>query len=186
MRRIDTRIEGLCLIEPQVFGDHRGWFMESYAKEKFAKLGIEADFVQDNHSFTQSRNTLRGIHFQRQPMAQAKLVRVVAGAVMDVAVDLRRGSPTYLQWEMVELSQENKRMFYIPRGFGHGFLTLTDNVEFVYKVDNPYAKEMDRSIRYDDPEIAIDWGVEEPILSEKDRSAPLLHDSDINFTYERR
>ena len=114
-----------------------------------------------------------------------KLVRVVAG-LSRTCRRPRRGSPTYLQWEMVELSQENKRMFYIPRGFGHGFLTLTDNVEFVYKVDNPYAKEMDRSIRYDDPEIAIDWGVEEPILSEKDRSAPLLHDSDINFTYERR
>lgn len=183
MRRIDTGIQGVFVIEPQVFGDHRGWFMETYSKEAFRQLGIEVEFVQDNHSFTQKKNTLRGIHFQNQPMAQAKLVRVTRGAVMDVAVDLRKGSPTYLKWEAVELSADNKRMFLIPRGFGHGFLTLTDDVEFLYKVDNLYSKEHDRSIRFDDPDIGMDWGSCEPVLSEKDLKAAWLAGSDCNFIF---
>ena len=183
MKRVDTGIPGVIIVEPQVFGDHRGWFMETYTKATLAEFGVNAEFVQDNHSFTQKKNTLRGIHFQNEPMAQAKLVRVTRGAVLDVAVDLRQGSPTFLKWEIVELSSENKRMFFIPRGFGHGFLTLTDDVEFLYKVDNYYSKEHDRSLRFDDPSIGIDWGIADPILSEKDLRAPYLQDSDCSFKY---
>ena len=183
MKKIDTKLNGVYIIEPQVFGDHRGYFMETYSTEKFSALGIDTVFVQDNQSYTASKGTLRGIHFQNDPCAQAKLVRVTKGAVLDVAVDLRKGSPTYKQWVAVELSAENKRMLFIPRGFGHGFLTLTDGVEFCYKVDNLYSKECDRGIRFDDSSIGVDWGVEEPILSEKDSKAPILEDSDCNFVY---
>jgi len=166
-----------------VHGDHRGYFMETYSAKAFADMGIEAVFVQDNQSFTAKKGTLRGIHFQNAPMAQAKLVRVTKGAVLDVAVDLRKGSPTYKQWSSVELSAENKRMLFIPRGFGHGFVTLTDDVEFCYKVDNLYSRACDRGIRFDDPAIGIDWGITEPILSAKDMTSPLLADSDCNFMY---
>ena len=172
MKRIDTKLEGVCILEPEVFGDHRGWFMETYSTKVLHELGMDAVFVQDNQSYTKEKGTLRGIHFQNGPMAQAKLVRVVRGAVLDVAVDLRKGSPTYRQWVGVELSADNKRMLYIPRGFGHGFVTLMDDVEFVYKVDN------------NDPEIGVEWGVESPILSQKDTTSPFLKDSDCNFTYE--
>lgn len=183
MEKIATKLEGVYILEPKVFGDHRGYFMETYSARVFQELGIDADFVQDNESFTAQKGTLRGLHFQNDPMAQTKIVRVIQGAVLDVAVDLRKGSPTYLQWVAVELSEENKRMFYIPRGFAHGFLTLTDDVKFVYKVDHLYSPEHDRSIRFDDPAIGVDWGIEAPILSKKDESAPLLKDSDCNFTY---
>jgi len=183
MNRIDTNLPGVCIIEPQVFGDHRGYFMETYSAKAFKDIGITNVFVQDNQSFTAQTGTLRGIHFQNAPMAQAKLVRVTRGAVLDVAVDLRRGSPTYKQWVGVELSAENKRMLFIPRGFGQGFVTLTDNVEFFYKVDNIYSKEHDRGIRFDDPAIGVNWGVNIPILSQKDTDSPLLADSDCNFYY---
>ncbi len=183
MKRIDTAIDGVCVIEPQVFGDHRGYFMETYSVKAFHDIGIDTVFVQDNQSFSAQKNTLRGLHFQNPPMTQAKLVRVTQGAVMDVAVDLRLGSPTYKQWVAVELSAENKRMFFLPRGFAHGFLTLTENVEFVYKVDNLYSKECDRGIRFDDPEIGVDWGDIVPVLSKKDEDAPLLKDSDCAFVY---
>ena len=184
MKRIDTKLPGVVIVEPQVFGDHRGYFMETYSTKAFADIGITNEFVQDNQSFTAQKGTLRGIHFQNAPMAQAKLVRVTRGAVLDVAVDLRKGSPTYRQWVGVELSAENKRMLFIPRGFGHGFVTLTDDVEFCYKVDNLYSKECDRGIRYNDPAIGVDWGDVEPILSQKDATSPMLCDSDCNFTYE--
>lgn len=183
MLKIETKIPGVYIIEPKVFGDHRGWFIETYSVKTFSEIGILNEFVQDNQSFTQKKGTLRGIHFQNNPMAQAKLVRVTNGAVLDVAVDLRKGSPTYLKWVAVELTAENKRMFFIPRGFGHGFLTLTDDVEFLYKVDNFYSKSDDRSIRFDDPSIGVDWGIDNPILSEKDINAPVLSQSDVNFTY---
>ena len=187
MKRIETSIPGVCLIEPQVFGDHRGWFMETYSSKAFADMGITSTFVQDNQSFSAQKGTLRGIHFQNAPMAQAKLVRVTRGAVKDIAVDLRKGSPTYLQWVAVELSAENKRMFFIPRGFGHGFVTLMDDVEFCYKVDNLYSREHDRGIRYNDPAIGVDWGSVleglEPVLSAKDTSSPLLAESDCNFIF---
>ena len=184
MKRIDTKLPGVCIVEPQVFGDHRGYFMETYATKAFAEIGITNEFVQDNQSFTALKGTLRGIHFQNAPMAQAKLVRVTRGAVMDVAVDLRRGSPTYRQWVAVELSAENKRMLFLPRGFGHGFVTLTDDVEFCYKVDNLYSRACDRGIRFNDPDIGVEWGVESPILSNKDTTSPMLRDSDCNFVYE--
>lgn len=183
MKKIETALPGVYIIEPQVFGDHRGWFMETWSVKNLKELGIDVDFVQDNQSFTAAKGTLRGIHYQQDPMAQAKLVRVVRGAVLDVAVDLRKGSPTYRKWVAVELSAENKRQFFIPRGFGHGFVTLTDDVEFVYKCDNLYSRECDRGIRFDDPTIGVDWGVTDPILSDKDANSPFLDDSDCNFVY---
>lgn len=185
MKIIETEIPGVLVIEPDVFGDHRGWFCETWNRQKLHDAGIDADFVQDNQSYTKAKGTLRGLHFQRNPMSQAKLVRVVRGAVLDVAVDLRKGSPTYLKHVIAELSAENKRQFFIPKGFAHGFLTLTDNVEFVYKVDAPYAPDCDRSVRFDDPEIGVDWPCKEPILSDKDKKAPLLRDSDCNFVFEK-
>lgn len=184
MEKIATRLEGVYLIVPQVHGDQRGYFMETWSTRNFEALGLQYDFVQDNQSFSAEKGVLRGIHFQIAPMAQAKLVRVNRGAVMDVAVDLRKGSPTYLQWEAFELSAENKRMLMIPRGFGHGFKTLTKDVEFLYKVDNLYSRDCDRGIRFDDPAIGIDWGeVRRELLSAKDISAPLLSESDCNFVY---
>jgi len=184
MKKIETALPEVFIIEPQVFGDHRGYFMETYNEAKFHELGITNVFVQDNQSFTAQKGTLRGLHFQNDPMAQAKLVRCGRGAVLDVAVDIRKGSPNYMKWVAVELSAENKRMLFIPRGFAHGFVTLTDDVEFIYKVDNLYSKENDRGIRFDDPAIGVEWGVENPILSQKDTSSPLLKDSDCNFVYE--
>lgn len=184
MKKIATKIEGVYIIEPQVFGDARGYFMETWSTKNFEELGLHYDFVQDNQSFSARKGILRGIHFQNAPMSQAKLVRVIRGAVMDVAVDLRKGSPTYGQWVTAELSAENKRMFLIPRGFGHGFKALTDDVEFFYKCDNLYSKEHDRGIRYDDPAIGVDWGeVDTALLSEKDQTSPLLKDSDCNYVY---
>ena len=179
MKVTETKLKGCLMIEPQLFGDHRGWFYESYSKRKLPEIDVE--FVQDNHSFTQLKGTIRGVHFQKNPAAQGKLVRCIRGAVQDVAVDLRMTSPTYKQWIMLELSAENHKMLFLPRGFGHGFLSLTDNVEFLYKADDYYAPELDRSIRWNDPELGIEWGIELPILSEKDANAPFLRDSDINF-----
>lgn len=178
---IKTKLEGVYIVEPKVFGDHRGFFMESYSGREFKKAGLDYEFVQDNHSSSTVKGTLRGIHFQRGDKAQAKLVRCARGAVIDVAVDLRPNSPTYKQWVAVELSEENKRQLLIPRGFGHGFVTLTDHVEFLYKADNYYAPEADGGIRWNDPELNIDWGVENPILSEKDANAPLLKDVVTDF-----
>ena len=183
MKRIDTKLPGVCIVEPVVHGDHRGYFMETYSAGAFAEIGIDAVFVQDNQSFSAKKGVLRGIHFQNAPMAQAKLVRVNRGAALDVAVDLRKGSPTYRQWVAVELSGENRRMLFIARGFGHGFVTLTDDVEFCYKVDNLYSPACDRGIRFDDPSIGVDWGVQNPILSQKDTVSPLLAESDCNFVY---
>lgn len=177
MNKIETGIAGLFVVEPQVFGDHRGWFMESWSKKKFEEIGINCDFVQDNHSFSEKKGTLRGLHFQKGEYAQAKLVRVLRGTAYDVAVDLRKDSPTFLKWFGIELSEENKKELFIPRGFAHGFLTLTDNVEFAYKTDNYYNKESEGAIRFDDEKIGVDWkladlGVEEVIVSDKDKTAP--------------
>ena len=184
MKKSETKLPGVFIIEPQVFGDQRGYFMETYNKQAFAELGITTEFVQDNQSYSAQKGILRGIHFQNAPYAQAKLVRVTKGAVLDVAVDLRRGSPTYRKWVAVELSAENKRMLFIPRGFGHGFRTLTDDVEFCYKVDNLYNKACDRGIRFNDPAIGVEWGeVVEELLSQKDTTSPMLCDSDCNFVY---
>lgn len=183
MKAIETNLPGVIIIEPDVFGDQRGWFMETWTKQKLADVGIDVDFVQDNQSYTANKGTLRGLHFQNEPYAQAKLVRVVRGAVLDVAVDIRKGSPTYKQWTSVLLSAENKCQLFIPRGFAHGFVALTDDVEFVYKCDNYYNKECDRSIRFDDKSIGVEWGVENPLVSQKDENAPLLEESDCNFKY---
>ena len=188
MKVTETKIPGVIIIEPDVFGAHRGYFMETYSTKKYEEIGITTTFVQDNMSFSAQKGTLRGLHFQNAPMAQAKLVSCTRGTVIDVAVDIRKGSPTYKQWVAVELSAENKKQFFIPRGFAHGFLTLTDDVEFRYKVDNLYSKEHDRGIRYDDPTINVDWGSLlngiEPILSEKDTTGSILDNSDCNFVYE--
>ena len=181
MNVISTDIPDLYILEPKVFGDGRGWFMESWSATMMQKIGFDYDFVQDNHSFSASKDVLRGIHFQQSPYAQAKLVRCSKGAVLDVAVDLRKNSPTFKKWIAVELSAENKRQLLIPRGFGHGFLTLTNDSEFLYKADNPYNAAADRSVRWNDPELAINWGIAKPSLSEKDNSAPLLKESDCNF-----
>ncbi len=181
MELIQTSIADVYLVEPTVFTDHRGFFMESWSKQVFEKAGLFYDFVQDNHSASSAKGTLRGIHFQRGDKSQAKLVRCIRGAVLDVAVDLRPESNTYRKWISVELSAENKRQLLIPRGFGHGFLTLTGDVEFFYKADNFYAPEADCGIRWNDPELAVDWGIADPILSEKDRKLPWLRDAETNF-----
>ncbi|MGS0972997.1 MAG: dTDP-4-dehydrorhamnose 3,5-epimerase [Candidatus Izemoplasmataceae bacterium] len=178
-----TDIEDVFIIKTKVFNDYRGWFIETYSKAKFKELGIEVDFVQDNHSFTAQKGTLRGLHFQLHPKAQTKLVRCTKGKILDVAVDLREGSPTFKKWIGVELSEENKEQLLIPKGFAHGFLTLTDDVEVQYKVDENYSPENDRSIRFDDPEIKVDWGINQPILSDKDLNAPLMKESEMNFKY---
>ena len=170
----ETKLPGVYIVEPQVFGDARGWFMETYSKIKMPE--ISCDFVQDNHSLSALKGTLRGIHFQYPPMEQAKLVRCVWGAVMDYAVDLRRGSDTFKRWICVELSAENKRQVFLPRGFGHAFLTLTDNAEVLYKADNYYSPEHDGAVLWSDPDVGIDWCTDKPILSEKDSKAPLLAD----------
>ena len=183
MNVIKTEIDGVVIIEPKVFGDKRGYFFESYSLKKMQEHGLDYNFVQDNQSFSANKGTLRGIHFQNGDAAQAKLVRVCSGAVLDVAVDLRKGSPTYKKWIAVELSAENKRQLLIPRGFGHGFVTLTDNVEFLYLSDNYYNAEQERSILWCDEEIGIDWQVKNPIVSEKDAAAPKLSESDVNFKY---
>jgi len=184
MRILETSLPGVLIIEPKVFGDNRGWFMESWSWIKMQDEGLDYHFVQDNHSYSSEKGVLRGIHFQKGQAAQAKLVRCTRGAVLDVAVDLRKGSPTYKKWVAVELSAENKKQLLVPRGFGHGFITLTDDVEFLYKTDNPYNATADRGIRYNDPEIAVDWGVANPIMNDKDANAPLLKDSDCDFTWE--
>ena len=181
MKVVSTDIEDLFIIEPQVFGDNRGWFMESWSQKKMEEAGLFYNFVQDNHSFSAIKGTLRGLHFQKGSSSQAKLVRCVKGAVFDVAVDLRKNSKTYKKWVGCVLSEENKKQFLIPRGFAHGFLTLTDNVEFVYKADNYYDPQADRNIIWNDEEINIDWGIENPILSEKDKKAPKLSESDVDF-----
>ena len=174
MKIIKTKLNDVLILEPKIFGDERGWFMESWSDRKLKDAGINISFVQDNHSLSTVKGTLRGIHFQKGNKAQAKLVRCVRGAVLDVAVDLRHDSPTYKQWVSVELSAENKKQLMIPSGFGHGFVTLTDEVELLYKADNYYAPEADGGIRWNDPEIGVDWGIENPILSEKDKKNPFL------------
>lgn len=183
MNVIKTDVLDVYIIEPKAFGDHRGWFMESWSKKSMEEAGLNYEFVQDNHSYSAQKGTLRGLHFQKGEYAQAKLVRCAKGAVLDVAVDLRVGSPTYKKWVAVELSAENHRQLLIPRGFAHGFLTLTDDVEFLYKADNYYAPQADRNIIWNDQEISVEWGIKKPIVSEKDAKAPTLEQSDVDFIY---
>ncbi len=180
---IKTELDGVIIVEPLIHGDSRGWFYESYSKRKYEELGIKADFVQDNRSYSSQKGIIRGLHCQLEPYAQAKLITCTNGAILDVAVDIRKGSPTYMKWVSVELTAENKRQLFIPRGFLHGFLTLTDDVEVLYKADNYYEPSADRSIRFDDPAFGVAWGIEKPQLSAKDSGAPLFAESDANFTY---
>lgn len=182
MQVIKTPFKGLCIIETDVYGDSRGWFTETYTNNKFVEHGIDVDFVQDNQSYSSQTGTLRGIHFQTNPKAQSKMIRCTRGTIVDTVVDLRKGSDTYKKWYSIEFSAENKKQLFIPKGFGHAFLTITDDVEVQYKVDEYYSKEHDRSIRYNDTDIDIDWVIKNPILSEKDSNAPLLKDSDANFS----
>ena len=184
MNVIETTLNDVYIIEPKVFGDNRGWFMESWSKRDLAAAGIHCDFVQDNQSFSAQKGTLRGLHYQLNPKCQSKIIRCTKGTILDVAVDIRQGSPMYKKWIAVELSAENKKQLYIPRGFAHGFVTLTDDVEVQYKADNYYAPDCDGNIRYDDPEIGVEWGNGDFILSEKDKKAPYLKDrTNLNFVY---
>lgn len=185
MAVIKTEIEGIFIIEPKIFGDERGYFYESYNKERFEEeTGIVTNFVQDNQSKS-SYGVLRGLHFQKPPHAQSKLVRVVKGAVLDVAVDIRKGSPTFGKHVAVELTENNHLQFFIPRGFAHGFVVLSEEAIFQYKCDNLYAPESEGSIIWNDPDINIDWKVDADkiILSEKDKHHPCLKDLDWIFDY---
>lgn len=179
-----TPIPGLILLEPDVFPDSRGYFFESYNREKYLSLGITELFVQDNESLS-FRGVIRGLHYQLEPAAQTKLVRVISGTVFDVAVDLRKNSPTYGHWYGVELSGENKLQMLIPKGFAHGLSVLSPSALFAYKCDQLYNRTLERSIRFDDPELDIDWKipVADRIVSEKDRSAPFFAKADKNFDF---
>ena len=184
MKFIKTVIPDVYIIEPSVFGDHRGYFLESFNLEKFEKNIGPIKFVQDNESKS-SRGVLRGLHFQKPPFAQAKLVRCIEGKVIDVAVDIRKGSPTYGEHVSVELSGENKRQLFVPKGFAHGFSVLSENAIFAYKVDNTYTPESDSGIRYDDQGLNIDWGLtkEEVQLSAKDKNLSFFKDLDSPFKF---
>ena len=182
MNVIQTEIQGVVIIEPRVFGDSRGYFFESFSEKNFKEQVADVDFVQDNQSKS-CYGVVRGLHFQKPHHAQAKLVRVVKGRVLDVAVDLRKGSPTYGKHVAVELTEDNHRQFYIPRGFAHGFAVLSEEAIFQYKCDNYYAPQSEGAVAWNDPDLGIDWGVplEKAILSEKDMKHPRLKDIDSPF-----
>ena len=184
MNVIKTDIPEVVIIEPRVFGDHRGYFFESFSEKDFAENVREVKFVQDNESKS-CYGVLRGLHFQKPPHAQAKLVRVVKGRVLDVAVDVRKGSPTFGKYVAVELSEENHRQLFIPRGFAHGFAVLSEEAVFQYKCDNYYAPQSEGSVLWNDPEVGIEWGIpaDDVMLSDKDRNAPLLKDLGDVFEY---
>jgi len=174
----DTPLKGVVIIQPRIFSDERGFFMETYKRSEFISAGLTEGFNQDNHSFS-SKGVLRGIHFQSGPHAQGKLVRVITGAVWDIAVDLRQGSLSYGKWFGIELNEENRTMLYIPPGFGHGFFTLKDNTHFLYKCSSEYEPASDGGVRWDDPNLAIDWPLEpgqNPLVSEKDIVLPYFKD----------
>lgn len=183
----ETKLKDVKLIEPSVFGDHRGFFMESYSVLDFKTAGIDIDFVQDNHSLSTQPGVLRGLHFQKGKAAQTKLIRVVTGVVLDVIVDIRKGSPTYGEWEGYLLSEYNHRQLLVPKGFAHGFVTLTPNVNFLYKCDNYYNAEADGGIAFDDPNLSIDWpiAINKAITSDKDLKHPTLKEfeSENPFVY---
>ena len=186
MNVIPTAIPEVRIVEPKVFGDERGYFFESWNKAAFEEAGIRCDFIQDNESRSRF-GVLRGLHYQAPPYTQAKLVRVIRGSVLDVAVDIRRGSPTFGRHVAVELSGENKRQLFVPRGFAHGFVVLSDDVLFAYKCDNRYAPSHERGIAYNDPALGIDWRVrvEKFILSPKDTTNPLLADAEV-FDFQKK
>ena len=181
----ETPLPGVVILTPKRFGDARGFFSESWNRRLLAEHGIEMDFVQDNHSVSEAVNTVRGLHFQAPPDAQDKLVRCGQGALFDVAVDIRKGSPTYGQWFGTELSAENGRQLLVPAGFLHGFSTRAPHTEIIYKCTDYYAPQSDGAVRFDDPDIGIDWGLTgEAVLSDKDAAAPLLKDFDSPFIWQ--
>ncbi|OPY32640.1 MAG: dTDP-4-dehydrorhamnose 3,5-epimerase [Methanomassiliicoccales archaeon PtaU1.Bin124] len=181
MRALGSEIEDVLLLLPEVHRDDRGWFAESHSDRSLQEIGISVRFVQDNHSFSAKKGTLRGLHYQIYPYAQAKLIRCTRGAIMDVVLDLRPESATYGKWTKLMLSAENMRMLFVPRGLAHGFVTLKANTEVQYKVDDFYDKECERSIRYDDPDLCIDWGAPIKHISEKDMSADPYQDRCHDF-----
>lgn len=185
MKIIKTKIPGLVIFEPKVFEDARGYFFESFRKEWYSEAGINVDFVQDNESKSEY-GVIRGLHYQLNPHGQAKLVRVVEGKVYDVAVDLRKGSPTFGEWVGVELDGENKKQLYIPRGFAHGFSVLSETAVFSYKCDAYYNSEAERGINFDDAKLQIDWRIDNlrQVVSEKDKNAPAFVDAEMNFSYK--
>ena len=178
---LPTKLDGVVLVEPAVHGDDRGFFVETFSRERWGELGVEAEFVQHNHSRS-SKGTLRGLHFQTEP-GQAKLIRCGRGAIVDVAVDLRRGSPTYGQWEAHVLDDENHRQLFVPIGFGHGFAVLSDVADVAYQVSSYYDPATEAGIAWDDPDVGVEWGVEDPLLSERDKSAPKLADIAETLTF---
>lgn len=184
MKIIETPIPGLLVIEPRVFADERGYFFESFNETSFKKNGLLYEFVQDNESKSH-QGVIRGLHYQLEPHAQTKLIRVVRGTVYDVAVDLRKGSPTFGQWYGLEVSATNKKQFYIPKGFAHGFSVLSEYAIFSYKCDNLYNPGSERGIRFDDPALGIDWKIpmDKAVISEKDQQNPCLADAEINFEF---
>ena len=182
MKIIKTPIPDLLVVEPSVFNDQRGYFFEVYNQERYFNNNMQMQFVQDNESKS-GKNVIRGLHFQKPPFAQGKLVRVIQGKVLDVAVDIRKGSPTYGSYHAVELDAISKRMFYIPEGFAHGFLTMEEDTIFAYKCTNYYNKESEGSLLWSDETIGIKWNIENPILSEKDKIAPLFKDFNSPFKY---
>lgn len=179
----ELEIKGLFLITPDVFGDERGFFMETYNKKVFMDNGIEIDFIQDNHSRS-GKNVLRGLHWQKPPFAQDKLVWVVRGAVLDIAVDMRKSSPTFGKHVTVELNEENKHRFLVPKGFAHGFITLSDIVDFQYKVSNLYSRECERGIIWNDPDLAINYDLDSYVMSEKDLLLPKLKDIPLDDLFD--
>lgn len=181
MKITSTALDGVLIVETDVFGDNRGFFTESYNQQKFNEAGIEFNFIQDNHSLSQEAGTLRGMHYQLSPKAQTKLVRVLSGAIYDVVIDLRKNSSTYGNWQGFILSDANKRQLLVPKGFAHGFCTLTAATQVLYKVDEYYSKEHDRGIRWDDPALAIDWPTANVILSEKDKIHPGFNEAEHDF-----
>lgn len=180
MEIVKTNIQDLLIIKPKVFSDDRGYFFEAYNNKVFSDNGLDLKFVQDNESKSQ-KGVLRGLHFQKPPFAQGKLVRVINGAVLDVAVDIRKNSPTYGKHYKIELTESNKTMYWVPPGFAHGFLTLEDNTIFSYKCTNLYNKESEGSILWNDPDLNIDWGIKNPILSDKDKESQLFKDFESPF-----
>jgi dTDP-4-dehydrorhamnose 3,5-epimerase len=177
-----TVIPDVMVIEPRVFSDARGFFMETYKRSEFVAQGISQTFVQGNHSKS-SRGTLRGLHYQKQPKAQGKLVRALVGEIYDIAVDMRQGSPTFGKWTAVWLSAESKKMLYVPAGFAHGFCVTSEDAEIQYMTSEEYAPELEAGVIWNDPDLAIDWPVAEPVLSQRDRAWPRLKDADNNFRY---
>lgn len=179
MKYVESHLKGVVLIEPDCFQDRRGFFMESYNELVFQKLGFPYPFVQDNHSFSSEPGVLRGLHYQLGQKAQAKLVRVISGAIYDVVVDISKNSPTFGQWEGFILTAYNRKQLLVPKGFAHGFCTLVPQTEVLYKVDAFYSPQYERGIRWDDPSLKIDWPYSNPILSNKDSAHPLLHDAEV-------